>query len=228
MRQIEKRSAVVIGAAAVLAFAGAAHAVPFNTQLLTNPGFEDPVIAGGGVEEFGPGTGWTEFGGGNFRQTSAAAGVTPNSGNQSLKMFGNPSGDFQTFAANPGETWNGGVWMYNNSVDPILPGQVAAVNIEWLQADLSPSAIIPFISNGTFNAGGAAPIDTWQLQTITGEAPADAAFARLTIITGAFAPEDGPGGGAVWMDDAFFEKIPAPGTAGLLAIGGLAATRRRR
>ena len=204
--------------AATLGLAASASAV----NLLTNPGFEVPPAVG--VEYFGA-SGWVDFGGGTFTQTSAI--VTPNTGDQSLKMFGAPSGVFQTFAASPGELWNGGVWMLNNSADPILPGQIAAVNIEWLKADSSPSAITPFISNGTFNAGGAAPVDTWTLLTITGVAPADAAFARLTLITGPFAPGDGAGGGAVWMDDAFFE-VPAPGTCAIIGMGGIAAARRRR
>ena len=213
-----KTCTVGLVAAATMAVAATA-----NANLLTNPGFEVPPAVG--VEYFGA-PGWNDFGGGTYTQTSAI--TPPNSGNQSLKMFGAPSGVFQTFAASPGQLWNGGVWMYNSSTDPILPGQIAAVNIEWLKADLSPSAIIPFISNGTFNAGGAAPSNTWTLMTITGAAPADAAFARLTLITGPFEPAAGSGGGAVWMDDAFFEIIPAPGTIACFGIGGLAAARRRR
>lgn len=211
-----QRFGIAAAAAATLAFAATA-----NANLLTNPGFEIPPAVG--VEYFGA-PGWSDFGGGTFTQTSAI--TTPNSGDQSLKMFGNPSGVFQTFPTSPGTLWDGGVWMLNNSADPILPGQVAAVNIEWLKADSSPSDIIPFISNGTFNAGGNAPVDTWTLMPVSGIAPADAAFARLTLITGAFAGEDGPGGGAVWMDDAFM--VPTPGAASLLALGGFAAARRRR
>ena len=86
-----------------------------------------------------------------------------------------------------------------------IVGQVAAVNLEWIQADgTTQSAITPFISNGTFTAADA-PVDVWTLQTITGEAPADAAFARLVIITGDFLP-GGPGG-APFYDDAFFELM---------------------
>ncbi len=86
-------------------------------------------------------------------------------------------------------------------------GQVAAVNIEWIQADgVTNSTIIPFISNGTFTA--ASPRNVWTLQTITGVAPADAAFARLVVITGDFLP-GGPGG-APFFDDAFFEVLGVP------------------
>jgi hypothetical protein len=171
-------------------------------NLLVNPGFESPVTPVAPPEYYGAGDGWTSFGGGIFTINSTV-GVPPNTGDQLLKTFGGCcSGAYQQFPCNPGETWNGGVWMRNDSIDPMFGGQVAAVNIEWKQADGSPSAILDFISNGTFTAADA-PLDTWTLQTITGEAPADAAFARLVIITGDFQP-GGPGG-APFFDDAFFE-----------------------
>ena len=173
-------------------------------NLLVNPSFESPVTPGAPPEYYGAGDGWTSFGGGIFTIDSTV-GIPPNSGNQLLKMFGGCcSGAFQQFPANPGETWNGGVWMRNDSADPMGGGQVAAVNIEWIQADGSTqSAIVPFISNGTFTA--ASPQDVWTLQTITGDAPADAAFARLVVITGDFL-EGGPAG-APFFDDAFFELV---------------------
>ena len=90
--------------------------------------------------------------------------------------------------------------------DPMGGGQVAAVNIEWIKADgTTNSSIIPFISNGTFTA--AAPRDIWTLQPISGVAPADAAFARLVVITGDFLP-GGPGG-APFYDDAFLDRDTA-------------------
>ncbi len=179
-------------------------AAPAFANVLTNPGFESPSTSPG-VEYFGPGDGWTVFGSGIFTVSSAV--VTPNTGDQALKMFGGCcSGAFQQFPTNPGDTWNGGVWMRNDTNDLMANGQVAAVNIEWIQADGSTqSAILPFISNGTFTAADA-PVNTWTLQTITGAAPADAAFARFVVITGDFQP-GGPGG-APFYDDAFFELQP--------------------
>jgi hypothetical protein len=169
-------------------------------NLLTNPGFESPTTDPG-VEYYGAGDGWTSFGGGIFTVSSAVVG--PNSGNQCVKMFGgSASGAFQQFPALPGEIWNGGVFMLNSSVDLMANGQVAAVNIEWIKADGTNSDIVPFISNGTFTAADA-PVDVWTQQTITGPAPADAAFARFVVITGDFLP-GGPGG-APFYDDAFFE-----------------------
>jgi hypothetical protein len=188
--------------ACALALAG-----PTFANVLVNPGFEDPAIAGPPPEYYGAGNGWTSFGGGIFTIDSTV-GVPPNSGNQLLKMFGGCcSGAYQQFPTLPGEIWNGGAWILNSSLDPMGGGQVAAVNIEWIQADgVTQSAITPFISNGTFTA--ASPLDTWTLQTITGPAPADAAFARFVVITGDFLP-GGPGG-APFYDDAFFEMLPVP------------------
>jgi len=194
-----------------LLMTGAALAIPasvVNANVLGNPGFESPVIPGGGPPEyFGAGDAWTSFGGGIYTVGSAV--VIPIGGIQSLKLFGGCcSGAFQQFPALPGQTWNGGVWMLNSSSDPMAGGQVAAVNIEWIQADgTTQSTITPFISNGTFTA--ASPLDNWTLQTITGVAPADAAFARLVVITGDFLP--GGSGGAPFFDDAFFEEaVPTP------------------
>ena len=178
-----------------------------SANVLGNPGFESPATPVAPPEYYGAGSDWTSFGGGIYT-ISSAVGIPPNSGNQLLKLFGGCcSGAFQQFPCVPGDTWNGGVWMRNDDHDPMGGGQVAAVNIEWIQADgVTQSTIIPFISNGTFTA--ASPQNVWTLQTITGVAPADAAFARLVVITGDFLP-GGPGG-APFFDDAFFEVLGVP------------------
>jgi hypothetical protein len=175
---------------------------PASANVLVNPGFESPVTPVAPPEYYGAGDGWTSFGGGIFT-ISSAVGVPPNSGDQLLKMFGGCcSGAWQQFPTTPGVEWNGGAWIRSDGLDPISGGQVAAVNIEWIQADgTTQSVITPFISNGTFTAASAQ--DVWTLQTITGLAPADAAFARFVVITGDFLP-GGPGG-APFYDDAFFE-----------------------
>lgn len=199
-----KKLVTVLSVALLVLAVGQAYA----QNLLVNPGFESPAIVAPAVEYYGAGDGWTPFGGGLYT-ISSTVGVPPNGGNQLLKMFGGCcSGAYQQFPCNPGETWNGGVWMRNDSLDPMFGGQVAACNIEWIQADgVTQSTITPFISNGTFTA--ASPLDTWTLQTITGDAPADAAYARFVVITGDFLP-GGPGG-APFFDDAFFELMtPVP------------------
>lgn len=173
-----------------------------SANLLVNPSFESPVVPVAPPEYYGAGSGWTSFGGGIFT-IGSAIGIPPNTGNQLLKTFGGCcSGAFQQFPASPGQTWNGGVWMRNDSLDPMAGGQVAAVNIEWIAADGTTQ--LSFISNGTFTAA-TAPSNVWTLKTITGVAPAGTAFARLVLITGDFQP-GGPGG-APFFDDAFFESM---------------------
>ena len=197
---MNRRVTILLAAAFLLAMPLAASA-----NLLGNPGFESPVTPVGPPEYYGAGDAWNSFGGGIYTQSLVAG--PAHTGNQALKLFGGCcSGAFQQFPALPGQTWNGGVWMLNWSGDPMAGGQVAAVNIEWKKADGNASDIVPFITNGTFTA--ASPRDAWTLQTITGVAPADAAFARLVVITGDFQP-GGPGG-APRMDDAFFEVISGP------------------
>jgi hypothetical protein len=179
-------------------------AVPVSADVLTNPGFESPVIPAGPPEYYGAGDGWTSFGGGIYT-ISSTVGVPPNTGNQLLKTFGGCcSGAFQQFPASAGQTWNGGVWMRNDSLDPMAGGQTAAVNIEWIAADGTTQ--LSFISNGTFTAA-TAPLDVWTLNTITGVAPAGTGYARLVVITGDFDAANGGPGGAPFFDDAFFENI---------------------
>jgi hypothetical protein len=177
---------------------------PASANVLVNPGFESPATTPPPPEYYGAGDGWTPFGGGIYTIDSSV-GVPPNSGNQLLKLFGGCcNGAWQQFPASEGQTWNGGVWIRNDSLDPMGGGQVAAVNIEWMAADGTTQ--IDFISNGTFTA--ASPQDVWTLQTITGVAPAGTAFARLVLITGDFLP-GGPAG-APFYDDAFFELVEDP------------------
>ena len=212
---------------AVIALAVFANVATAN--LLVNGDFEDPVLTGGDV--FGA-VGWTDFGGQTFtvHGPSNLGSVGAFEGTNAFKLFGGCcSGIFQQFPTTPGTVWNGGVQMLNYSGDQMSGGQVAAINIEWIQADgTSQSAITPFIGNGTFTAADA-PVDEWTFQPITGPAPADAAFARLVLITGDFLP--GGAGGAPFFDDAFLEVlVPEPGTVTMASLGllGVFGVRRRR
>jgi hypothetical protein len=176
-------------------------------NVLTNPGFESPGFVG--AEQPGAGDGWSPF-----NAAFRIQGIPPigpagaHGGTVVLKVFG-VAGAFQDFPANPGESWNGGAWILNDSADPMAGGQVAAVNIEWLDGG---GGQIGFISNGTFTTfpcqGCGAPQDTWTLKTVTGIAPAGTVTARFVVITGDFQP-GGPGG-APRYDDAFFEMLTVP------------------
>jgi len=189
-----------------------------QANVLANAGFEDTDLMGN-PDAYGA-AGWVAFDSA-FTVDGSTLATGNLDGDQSLKMFGF-GGVFQEFAASEGQEWNGGVFMLNDSSDLMGAGQVAAVNIEWFDAGGNQ---ISFISNGTFT-GADAPVDEWVQQTITGVAPIGTATARIVLITGNFLPA--PGGGAPHFDNAFFEVVPTPGSASLLAIGGLVATRRRR
>lgn len=197
-------------------------ALPASANLLVNSGFEDPVVPVGGDA---PGAaGWNSFND-VFTASGLLAGPAgANSGDQVLKMFG-VAGVFQDFAASEGQTWDGGAFVLNSSADALAGGQVAAVNIEWLD---SGGNQISFISNGSTTA--LTPEDQWILQTVSGVAPAGTAFARFILITGDFLP--GGGGGAPFYDDAFFDLRPVPVPAALWLMGsgllGLVGLRRKR
>lgn len=214
---------VLLGVAATMLLASTASA-----NLLVNAGFEDDPFAG--AEVGGAGIGWTPFGGVFRIQGQPPIGPAgAHGGTVALKVFG-VAGVHQTFAASAGQTWDGGAWVLNDSADAMGGGQVAAVNIEWLDAG---GNTIDFISNGSFNCNAgdcsAAPLDIWTLQTISGVAPAGTASARLTLITGDFLP--GGAGGAPRYDDAFFAQrvVPIPGALLLFgpALLGLMGFRRK-
>ena len=209
-------NAVITALCATAMLGATAHA---GGNLLINADFEDTDLMGA-PDVYGA-AGWTAFDNA-FTVDSSALTTGPLGGmGQSLKMFGF-GGVFQDFAATEGQEWNAGVFMLNDSSDPMGAGQVAAINIEWRDGA---GDLISFIGNGTFT-GADAPVDEWLLQTVTGSAPAGTASARIVLITGNFIPA--PGGGAPHFDNAFAEVIPAPGSAALLGLGGLVATRRRR
>lgn len=216
------RSHSLMSTACLVAATGfvAGHA---DANLLTNPGFEDAGLTAG--DAFGA-PGWTAFGSGTYTvHTSMLGEVGAHSGDHAFKQFGATSGIFQQVAVSAGDEVNAGAFLLNYSGDPLGGGQVAAVNIEWIQANgSSHSAITPFISNGETTA--ISPQDAWTLQTVTGIAPDDASFARLTLITGNFL--EGGAGGAPFYDDAFLEVVPEPSSLALIALGGISMLQRRR
>ncbi|MBL9165849.1 MAG: PEP-CTERM sorting domain-containing protein [Planctomycetaceae bacterium] len=201
-------------AALMSAFTGTASA-----NLLTNPGFENPVLGGG--DTFGA-VGWNVFGGGTYTIKLA-----PHSGDNAFKTFGQTSGAYQEFPASAGENWAGGAYLLNPSFDALAGAQIAAVNIEWRDAG---DNLISFISspNGLTAASpqGSTAAD-YVYAPVAGIAPAGTAKARFVLLTGAFA---GPGGGAPFFDDASFARVPEPATVLLVGAGavGIIALRRRQ
>lgn len=223
MREFQFTMCAVAGA--ILAMAGAAQA-----NALGNPGFEAPDASGGDVPDLG--APWYNFGAPFTRFTTTAF---AHSGTQSLKMFGpfdflgGGTGGGQTVSAAPGDTWVGEAWALNSSTDPIGAGNFLALKVEFLDAGFGPAG-------GSFTAGvnvfeaifdEFAPTDVWTMLGVgTAPAPAGTAYANFVLVH----VQAGVAitGGSVFVDDANFVLVPAPATAGVLGLGGLAAMRRRR
>ena len=221
MKNVALRAVLGIAAVSVLALSA-------NANLLVNPGFEDPPFAG--AEDPGAGAGWTPFGA-NFRVQQAGPGpcdpiscAGAHGGTVSLKNFGE-AGAFQDVGASAGQIFNASIWAINPAnADALVLGQIAALNIEWLDAGMGN---IGTVFGDTIDA--TTPTDIWTLLTASGVAPAGTAFARFVLVTGPFDPA-GPGGGAPRWDDATFEVVPIPGAVLLLGSGlmGLIGMRRKK
>jgi hypothetical protein len=188
-------------------------------NMLANPGFENPVLAGG--DTFGA-VGWNVFGGGTFTIKTS-----PHSGDNAFKTFGQTSGAFQDFAATPGQLWQGSAWVLNPSFDAMAGAQIATANIEWRDASLNLISFLasaPPITAATPQGNNAAG---YTQVNVAGLAPPGTATARFVLLTGAFA---GAGGGAPFFDDASFGQVPEPAGIAIAAIAALclAGCGRRR
>jgi hypothetical protein len=159
---------------------------------LQNPGFENDY------------QGWTPF------SNAFIANDFARTGTKSAKMFGcfcspfNATGCFQDFPAQPGQNWEGKVWVATRSGDRISGENFAILNIEFRDAG---NNLISFASAPAADANTTP--DVWSQVVVSGVAPAGTVTARLVPlhIQPAFA------GGAVWWDDAEFAQVDAPGCA---------------
>lgn len=178
-----------------------------EASVLLNPGFEVPAVTGGDL--FGAG-GWVVFGGGTYTTN-----LSPHSGLNAFKTFGDVSGAFQEFPASPGQVWEGGVWALNPAFDPMVGGQIAAVNIEWRD---SADSLISYDSTLLLTASSPTGFGSsdYIFGDVRGVAPDGTTAARFVLIAGAFA---GPGGGAPRFDDASFAQVPEPSPVLLIAVG---------
>ena len=209
------RMTAFLAAAAILISPGVASAT-----LLVNPDFDAGPV-GPGIQ------GWTTFG------NVFTEAVTPLSGTQTGKMFGNFSGGFnvsgmfQSFPASPGSSWQLSFASRHNTGD-LIPGDGPNGPIpddNWVvqkivfkdAGNVEIGAVESIILDGSF-----AP-DVWHMNApITGVAPAG------TVSVEAFALYLQPlfDGGAAFLDNAVF--TPEPATLAVLGLGGLVVARRRR
>jgi hypothetical protein len=169
-----------------------------NVTGLVNPGFENGL------------SGWTAFG--NAFRGITAENDPARTGTGSAKMFGNffggdfnPSGVFQSFPAEPGQTWNASSWATTKASDRVRGGNFSAMNIEWRDVT---GALISFISAPAIDSNS--PPDVYIPVTLSGVAPAGTATARIVLL---HLQRQNPNyeGGAVWWDDVTFAQGGGPG-----------------
>ena len=107
-------------------------------ELLSNPGFETPVLPAEGwalVRE----AGWQAFTGGTAELMTIWRGAARN-GNQSIRFVshGIPNfyqGVFQAVPVTPGETYQFSVYVENDSTHPLKGSVIGQLSIEWHDAN---------------------------------------------------------------------------------------------
>ncbi|MEL7483126.1 MAG: PEP-CTERM sorting domain-containing protein [Planctomycetota bacterium] len=199
--------------ATVVAIAGGVQ----GQNLLSNGGFEV------GINYDGNDSGnWNAFfGGADFQQAEVVA-ETGGSGAQAMQI-----GTFNTANTFVGITQTvpvsgGSEYTFDFLAREVIQnGIFAEYRIEWKDAG---GAFIggQFDLNTNLDAG---LTSSFQPFSLTATAPAGAATGTVVIAVQTFGSA-APFEGFIQIDDASF--IPAPATAALMGLGGLAAARRRR
>lgn len=211
-----------------LALAGsAASAAAIGTNLLANPGFEDPIVYGGDPPfDFN----WLNFGDNVFAEPGVNWGagsspINPRTGDGALEMFiFDFSGTFvgvlqQVTGLSPGQPvefrgWHAG-FSEGGSVDSGVE-----IRIEWF--DSASGVEIGRTPNLTPTPG-----DTYEEFVLPGIVPTGADSATLVV---ALVSQFGPAGlNVIELDDTSFTVVPLPGALILMlgALGSLSLFRKR-
>lgn len=207
------RIRIFTGAGIVAALAASA-----NANLFVNGGFEDPITYDGA-----PFVGSWEGFNGSANAAAFNTNANPRSGAQNLELHilgddNSFAGAFQDVVISEGGEYTFSGWHAAAAGTAIDIG--VEFRIEWRNSGTDSE--VSRTANMTTKPSGSA----YEMFSLTATAPVGADIARVVYAIQTFG-DDGPSNsGVIYLDDLSF--VPAPGSAALLAIGGLVATRRRR
>lgn len=202
---------MTVGVVALAAVNGTSSA-----NIVANSGFEAPLVSSG-FARFGVGAivgeGWV-VGSGTVDLTHRSLWL-PHSGAQSLDLDGASTGSvYQDLHTVPNQVYELGFWMAGNAYNVPITKRM---EVFWNG-----------VSAGVFdwtNSSGNAAAPTWTPHVV-GDLLATGTVTRLTFLS-LTNSQTGVGWGAA-IDDVSVVPVPTASTAlSMLAIGGLAARRRR-
>lgn len=209
----------ILSAAAMLTFAGSAHAAVLNS------GFES---MGSGATDASD---WNQLeittGLGSVRTERGSGNQFSGDWAMEFELTGavgdGPVAEIQQFTSagsvSAGNSYDFSFWAKG---DPTAPGAAAFYEVTWWDADGSNGGGSQGAASGLQNFGLSTTYTQISLAGLVAPVGADSIFIQIRLVTGAF---DGASG-TMYVDDVAF--TPAPAGVALLGLGGLAAGRRRR
>ena len=149
-------------------------------ELLSNPGFETPVLPAGGWAVIRQ-AGWQTFTSGTAELMTLWAGAA-HSGNQAVRFVshGIPNfyqGLYQAVPVTPGETYHFSVYVKNDSNHPLKGSVIGQLSIEWHSAN---GAEAGRLWSPAWSASLSAT--EWTRFEVIGAAPPNAAKAHCVIV----------------------------------------------
>lgn len=198
-----KTAITALGAVTVLGLQAAA-----GTNLLSNPSFETP---GPGVIPFAD---WTDNFFGNIEYSTGE--IAARTGDAVCKMYGTfpgpgvqgDSGLIQRVDVTPGQAYDGQIYVWQSSADPLEPQNLCLLVFQWKDVDgngidTNGDGMVDFMDDTSAVAastmdGETVPADEWIEVNHTDTAPATAEFLDVLLI---FIQFDN-GAGALFWDDA--------------------------